>query len=851
MANPPPFAPSVSNPIYATSTQVYVDSLLPNSTVTVYNDASSTNVVGTGATSTGPGAIWVTLSKPIAAGQFITARQEYTGSTIAVSGISPPSPPVPVLPPPTSLPSPIFKSGMCTCMDSVWIDGLIPGATLTITLVSPTSPPTTTTVVNTKANQSPEWFLLSAVTIAQNSVLKAQQTLGTLKSAIVPSFPIPIAPALGKPVISPAPMACQTSLDLSDLIPGADLKITNGSETASGTNPWSSYTVDGLLPLTAGAVDANQYFIRCDEQKPGPQGSAVVGKSVPLFPKVKYPPCANVSELTVSNLISGEILSISISYNTTSGAVGHSIGAQGVSHESTPVNLPPNWHPSDATGPVTLEISVTLCGVALPAPGYTSVVVGQTGGPYAAPTIVPPLIACATSVNIKGAHVGSVIQVFSGTTAFPLCNPVLAMTANFPITVKPPLSTGESIFVTQQGCNANGTSAHVVVEPAPSKLPVPTIVGPVLVGAESVTISNVVPGAQVTLFVDGEPRMGVDSAQYEITTPTVTPPAVEISMPSGSPALTAGETLTAGQVLCGVTSIEAPGEGGGVPVQAPVPAPGAGPGEPGGSLGSDNNYIMYSPTSSGGCANLLNVSVTIRVTEAIVWESTGPASGCGSPEPAPKNGFSFQMNCYSPIGKLCAWQQYLINFWNTQLLGGINTWPLSGPPIIFPLSLGGEFTEPLGSSLPSTVIPAGYVMTIALGNDPSGNVNSVTWTVNGTPFVQNIPALLTSKGFPATDVAPIVAFTLDLVGPVCSEAAVISAGAGTITYSASPSTPLTVTNTEPGCAEATVFTAETATTSYGVLPANPGNPFTQTFAASASTPLIRRLSKGRVLTKSK
>lgn len=305
MANPPPFAPSVSNPIYATSTQVYVDSLLPNSTVTVYNDASSTNVVGTGATSTAPGAIWVTLSKPIAPGEPITATQEYTGSTIAVSGISPPSPPVPVLPAPTSLPSPIFSSGMCTCMDSVWIDGLIPGATLTITLVSPTSPPTTTTVVNTKANQSPEWFELSPVAIAQNSVLKAQQTLGMLKSATVTSFPIQIAPALGKPVISPAPMACQTSLGLSDLIPGADLEITNGPETASGTNPWSSYTVDGLLPLTPGPVDAHQYFTRCDQEKPGQPGSAVVGKPAPKFPKVKYPPCANVSVLTVSNLISG------------------------------------------------------------------------------------------------------------------------------------------------------------------------------------------------------------------------------------------------------------------------------------------------------------------------------------------------------------------------------------------------------------------------------------------------------------------------------------------------------------------------------------------------------------------
>jgi len=830
MANPPPFAPYVSNPIYPTSTQVYVDNLLPNSTVTVYNDASSTNVVGTGATSASPGAIWVTLSKPIAATQPITARQQYTGSTIAVSGVSAPSNVVPVLPPPISLPSPIFKSGLCTCMDSVWIDGLIPGATLTITLESPSSPPTTTTVVNTKANQSPEWFLLSAVTIAQNSVLKAQQSLGKLKSALVPSYPIPIAPALGKPVISPAPMACQTSLDISDLVPGADLKITNGSETASGTNPWSSYTLDGLLPLQAGPVDANQYFTRCDQQRPGPTGSALVGKPAPKFPKVKYAPCANVTELSVSNLIGGEILSIAVSYNTTSGAVDQPLGAQGVSHDgTTTVNLPPKWYPSDATGPVTLLISVTLCGVALPTPGYTSVVVGQTGGPYPAPKILPPLIACATSVNIEGAHVGSLIQVFSGSTAFPLCNPVVATTANFPTTVKPPLSAGQSIFVTQQGCNANGQSSPLVVKPVPDPLPIPSVVGPVLTGAASVTIRNVVPGAQVTFFVDGAPRMGVDSAQNEITKPSGTPPVVEISMPTGSPALTAGETLTAGQALCGEIRVAAPGQGGGVTVQAPVP-------DPAGGLNGSSNYFM----TTSACQNLIGVSVTIKVHDDIVYGSTTtPPSGCPGIT-TPIEGFSFQLNCYSPAkGKpYAAFQQYVLALQGNQLLGLINTYPLTGTAIILP---SGSY-QVFSTGVPTAgTLPSGYTMQIILGNDSSGNVNAVTFVVNGTNYPTPPPqTILSIPGLPATPnpLAPITAFTLDLTGPGCGQAVVLSSGAGSFTYSAS--SPLTVVsaNPFPGCTEFGGGTAEHSTSSYGVLPANPGNPFTQTFTVSGTAPKI-------------
>jgi hypothetical protein len=822
----------VDGPIYNTSTQVYVDNVLPDSTVTVYKDSTGTNLVGT-ATSTSPGAIWVPLTKPIAVGEFLTARQLYTGSDpkIAVTGVSLPSNvPVPVLPVPVPLPSPIFSSGLCTCMDSVWIDGLIPGATLTILLESPTTPPTTTTVVNAKANQTPEWFQLAAVPIAANSVLKAQQSVGAAKSSVVTSYPIPSAPALGKPDISPPPLDCQTSLGVSNLVPGADLKITNGADEAFGTNPWSSYTVDGLFPLQVGAVNAQQYYTRCDDQKPGPTGSATVAKQAPKFPKVKYAPCADITQLSVSNLISGEILTVEVSYSTTSGPVVTSLGSQGVSGESSSVNLPPGWYPTDATGPVTLRIEVLLCDASLPSPGYTPVVVGQTGGPYPAPTILPPLFDCATTVNIVGAHVGSLIQVFSGSTAFPRCNPLVATTANFPIKLWTPLSTGESIFATQQGCNAKGQSGHVTVQPIPSRLPIPRVVGPVLAGAKSVAIGNVVPGAQVTLFVDGAPRMGIDSAEEEITLPAGTPPVVEISMPTGSPPLVAGETLTAGQALCAEIGIAGPDQGLGVKVQAPVPAPPPGTGDITGGLGSDSNYIMYAPTTSGGCQSLLNVSVTIDVTEPIVFVS---ASG------GPTQGFAFQMNCYSPKGKYCAWQQYIIALLNTELTGLINTWPLTGNPIIappdnsYPVNLVG---------LPSVQLPAGYQMKIILGNDPSGNVDSVTWVVNGTTYpTQNIPAILTSFGLPTTDVAPIVAFEMNLVDPIGGESAVLSSGAGTFTYSAS--SPLTVyTSTAaaeyPACVEFIDNTGETTNSTYGVLPANPGNPFTQSFTVSPTKPAI-------------
>jgi hypothetical protein len=202
--------------------------------------------------------------------------------------------------------------------------------------------------------------------------------------------------------------------------------------------------------------------------------------------------------------------------------------------------------------------------------------------------------------------------------------------------------------------------------------------------------------------------------------------------------------------------------------------------------------------------------------------------------PAPPSltqGFSFQLNCYSPkpaspTPGYPAWQQYIISLLGTQLNGAVNSYNESGSGV------SGVPNQLLGPSLPHVAIPKGYILNITLNSDPSdpsGAINSVTWFVNGVRY-----------NAPIFNPTPIVAFTLNLVGPIGGESAVLSSGAGIITYSAA--TPLTVTNAEPTkCADFRGYTCERATSSYGELPANPPTPFTQTFAASATTPLIHRV----------
>ena len=294
-------------------------------------------------------------------------------------------------------------------------------------------------------------------------------------------------------------------------------------------------------------------------------------------------------------------------------------------------------------------------------------------------------------------------------------------------------------------------------------------------------MNNVVPGAQVQLFVNNHQRNApVDSIQAETGPPTGTPPRIsgksagrvaavgdERRPHRGPNALRRDQTSYRQRRRKGSSA-----------------SSGSEPGHPGRASGRpwEQQQLFYVlTTSSGGCANLLNVSVTIVVTKAIVWASTGPSTPPGAPFAPP--GFSFQLNCYSPTQKspnflYPAWQQYIINLWSGQLLGAINTWHTFSTPVIFP---GGEYTTPLGPILPSNTIPAGYTLTITLGNDY--HITRDDTRVVGDERVIGDRRRANRRIH---------------TGPGRArngESAVLTSGAGTITYSAT--SPLTVTNAEP------------------------------------------------------
>jgi hypothetical protein len=251
-------------------------------------------------------------------------------------------------------------------------------------------------------------------------------------------------------------------------------------------------------------------------------------------------------------------------------------------------------------------------------------------------------------------------------------------------------------------------------------------------------------------------------------------------------------------------------------VGANVPAPKSG-------LGSNSNYILYN-----NCKPITGLTITINVTQDIVCQSASGAT----------KGFGFQLNAYSPKNELSAWQQYVMALFGSEIVGAVDNWPISGPNII------NSFFNMV--AMPSAKIPAGYQLKIALQNDAKNNITGAIYSMidNHGKVLANVTKVLTSlSGVTASDLAPIIAFELNLVGPVNSESAVLSSGAGSIIYEAT--TPLTVLSSEPSCAESGYITAETANSIYGVMNAGPSVDFSQSFNITTAAPMIRKQGKIR------
>jgi hypothetical protein len=129
----------------------------------------------------------------------------------------------------------------------------------------------------------------------------------------------------------------------------------------------------------------------------------------------------------------------------------------------------------------------------------------------------------------------------------------------------------------------------------------------------------------------------------------------------------------------------------------------------------------------------------------------------------------------------------------------------------------------------------------------NNSIYSATWSigVNGKTVLTDTKSLRADR-VPASEIDPILACQMNIVGPVNGEGARLSQGAGTITYSSS--VPLIPTSAMP--ANSVGFsTAETANTTYGQLLSQASTTIVQNFAVkpSAPPPVTTPREPGRVV----
>jgi hypothetical protein len=190
---------------------------------------------------------------------------------------------------------------------------------------------------------------------------------------------------------------------------------------------------------------------------------------------------------------------------------------------------------------------------------------------------------------------------------------------------------------------------------------------------------------------------------------------------------------------------------------------------PQGGLASNSNYIFVNKDTQ----NIDNLLVTIAVTEDLHVSSSG---------------LSFRLNCWTPSPKSSSdlvEQQFGLSFDGTNFGAFLSTATLPGSNQSAP-ALFVDNTTLATDDAASGIIPAGTTITITINNDDNGTVTDGTFGITqGATSTGNIDV---AESIPITGAtAPIIGFTLVIVGLGNGATGQFTGGQGTVEYSASTS----------------------------------------------------------------
>jgi hypothetical protein len=509
--------PRVVGPLSECSTGVRVQAQLTGSEVKIYADLT---LVGNSIAASADQI--VNLPSSLSPGQKVTATQTVGMET---SIHSPDAVVVQKKPPNVGTVS--FLSHLHVCGKCIWLNGLVPGASVKIS-------------GNGGLRGSGQSYDGNARVglngpIATGEILVAQQEACGMAGPNSPGSE-PDYPGGGKekkrklpaPTIESPLRACQKGVVVSDVYDGGHVTLLR----SGGPNLQACFDLSSLRftvnpPLSEGeAISARQEFLECqitsDDAIP-----ITVEPAQPIPPpSVEEPLCEGSTSVRLHNLIFGSKVKILIDDSEIGIAESPVDGTYDFPIPPLPPPLPHGSH-------VTAQQELCTIWSSSSKKAHVEEVPAELDPPK----VSEPLFECGAVVHVSNIHKGARVYVFSTLLAAPIGESQVFDTEGI-ISVAPLLIEGDKIYATQRGCGMDSDPSESVLVQKLKKLSTPKVAVPVYDCSSAIKITNVTPGAKVEVYVNGAFRGSGYAGKNEVDITII-----------GK--LNVGDQVQARQLLCG------------------------------------------------------------------------------------------------------------------------------------------------------------------------------------------------------------------------------------------------------------------------------------------------------------
>lgn len=450
------------------------------------------------------------------------------------SDIPSPSLRMPIGPAPSTFGSVHVATHLYACGRFVWVDGAIPGATITVLADG-------IQIGVGVADEGTARLTLTSAIPPTSLVVAHQSSPGLAPGPNVGQTADEIPGGRGQPlpppIIEPPVRGCDASISVKGVFDGALVTL----ERRSGFSESAGFGRSAAQLILARHLDQDDQLtirqevgVRCE--RPSTKSAALtVGKLEPVdAPQIVTPLCAGATLVRVSGLRPGATVHLAANKTVYDGTA------------------PPDQTWLDChIPPLTSDpVSATqeLCGVISVPAVPASVDAHEDNVP--APTVMDPLFACAASVSVTNAHRGALLQIFASTPVgdIAISDQVMTPSTNIVIAVSPLLIADTEVFVRQWACSDQSADSKGLLVIAHPQVGSVETLGPIFGGDQVVNARGALPGAFVEVYAlaNGGAAVYLGSAGADALHAVTT---VGIVRPVAS-----GEIIFARQRFCGQLS---------------------------------------------------------------------------------------------------------------------------------------------------------------------------------------------------------------------------------------------------------------------------------------------------------